>query len=434
MSNPNGISNEKRVDPVVDAYRQASTREGAGPSAAVRAAVLAHARVVADANATGAPRARYIAPNGPAANDHSWMWRAAAGLVLGVLGVLMFQWMRPNGSATETNVAAAPAVVPAAPAAPVAATPPSETVAAQSPEPRSSTPPTASTSAPPPVSTDPTGAEKLAVARSMESAADRARASANSTVIEPTSVREDRIGATTVMNAAKTAKAQAPASDSVANAAPAAASPMPAAAVAAAPVAAAAAPPPSAAPASPPAASPMPSPAIGASAAVAAAAAPSRYEIAARGDIAMATPKRAPAGNAERTQVAGDTGNAIDSFAKKSVSKPQFENTEARRPSASAVASVGARGAADAPRARDSFGAAPAAKASVAPSTRGTLSAIDAELLRSTRLNDLDAVRAAVARGANVNARDDAGRSALQIARADDLATMVDLLVALGAR
>lgn len=426
MSNPNGTSNEKRVDPVVDAYRQASTREGAGPRATVRAAVLAHARVVAEANATGAPSARYIAPKSAAANDHSWMWRAAAGLVLGVLGVLMFQWMRPNGSTTETSVASAPVVVPAAPAAP-------------SPEPRSSAPPTASTSAPPAVGTDPNAAEKLALARSMESAADRARASAKSAEIEPKRVREDRIAATTAMNTAKAAKAQAQvsASDSVASAAPAAASPMPVVAVAAAPAVAAVAPPPPTAPASPPAASPMPSAAVGANAAVAAAAAAPRYEIAARGDIAMATPKRAPAGNAERTQVAGDTGNAgnaIDSFAKKSVAKPQFENAETRRPSASAVASVGAQGAADAPRARDSSGAAPAAKAAGAPSTRGTLSAIDAEMLSSIRRNDLDAVRAAVARGANVNAKDDAGRSALQIARADDLAAMVNLLVALGAK
>ena len=349
---------------------------------------------------------------------------AAAGLVLGVLGVLMFQWMRPNGSTTETSVASAPVVVPAAPAAP-------------SPEPRSSAPPTASTSAPPAVGTDPNAAEKLALARSMESAADRARASTKSAEIAPKSVREDRIAATTAMNTAKAAEAQAPASDSVASAAPAAASPMPAVAVATAPAVAAVAPPPPTAPASPPTASPMPSAAVGASAAVAAAAAAPRYEIAARGDIAMATPKRAPAGNAERTQVAGDTGNAgnaIDSFAKKSVAKPQFENAETRRPSASAVASVGAQGAADAPRARDSFGAAPAAKAAGAPSTRGGLSAIDAEMLSSIRRNDLDAVRAAVARGANVNAKDDAGRSALQIARADDLAAMVDLLVALGAK
>ena len=43
-----------RPDPLLDAYRQASEREGARPSATLRAAVLAHARVVAQASGTAA--------------------------------------------------------------------------------------------------------------------------------------------------------------------------------------------------------------------------------------------------------------------------------------------------------------------------------------------------------------------------------------------
>ncbi|HPG62428.1 MAG TPA: hypothetical protein PK586_10480, partial [Casimicrobium sp.] len=62
----------KRVDPVVDAYRQASTHEGAGPKASVRAAVLAHARVVAAANADASQRVAYTPAKVAAANDHSW--------------------------------------------------------------------------------------------------------------------------------------------------------------------------------------------------------------------------------------------------------------------------------------------------------------------------------------------------------------------------
>jgi len=95
---------------------------------------------------------------------------------------------------------------------------------------------------------------------------------------------------------------------------------------------------------------------------------------------------------------------------------------------------VGATVAADTPRARDGFGAAPAAKTPPAPSARGALSVIDADMFRAIRRNDLDAVRAAISRGANVNAKDEGGRSALEIARAENLDAVVDVLLSSGAK
>jgi hypothetical protein len=418
----------KRVDPVVDAYRQASTHEAAGPKASVRTAVLAHARVVAAANADGAQRVAYTPANVAAANDHSWMWRAAAGLVLGVLGVLMFQWMQPSGGNTETTVASAPL---AAPSAATGAAPPGATTTApaQASEPPATPAAAAATPNPAVTNAEPNAAEKVALAQAME-AADRARANAKSATVESKSVQQERVAAAAA-KAARTADAAPalPASASVANRAPVVASPAPAAAE---PMVAAASPPPAAAPASPAAPAPVPSSAAGV--AVAAAAAAPRYEVAARGDIAMAMPKRAPAGSADSARVAGNTNDAGPAQVMKSASKPQFENSEARRPSASAVASVGATVAADTPRARDVFGAAPAAKTPLAPSARGALSAIDADMFRAIRRNDLDAVRAAISRGANVNAKDEGGRSALEIARDDNRDELAEILVAAGAK
>ena len=64
-------------DPLLDAYRQASEREGASPSANVRAAVLAHARVVAQASGTAAAAtgvSQTIRAT-PAANESKPIWR-----------------------------------------------------------------------------------------------------------------------------------------------------------------------------------------------------------------------------------------------------------------------------------------------------------------------------------------------------------------------
>ena len=55
-------------------------------------------------------------------------------------------------------------------------------------------------------------------------------------------------------------------------------------------------------------------------------------------------------------------------------------------------------------------------------------------MFRAIRRNDLDAVRAAISRGANVNAKDEGGRSALEIARAENLDAVVDVLLSSGAK
>jgi hypothetical protein len=55
-------------------------------------------------------------------------------------------------------------------------------------------------------------------------------------------------------------------------------------------------------------------------------------------------------------------------------------------------------------------------------------------MFRAIRRNDLDAVRAAISRGANVNAKDEGGRSALQIARDDNREDLAEILIAAGAK
>ena len=109
-----------RPDPLLDAYRQASVHEGARASATVRAAVLAHARVVAQWSpdavaATGLSALPEATRATPAANEQRPIWRLAAGVVIGLIGVWIFQLSRPS-AAPDTTVAAADVadVVPAA--------------------------------------------------------------------------------------------------------------------------------------------------------------------------------------------------------------------------------------------------------------------------------------------------------------------------------
>ena len=55
-------------------------------------------------------------------------------------------------------------------------------------------------------------------------------------------------------------------------------------------------------------------------------------------------------------------------------------------------------------------------------------------MFSAIRAGDVNALRAAIARGANVNARDEAGRSALQIARERSDAEMIRALDLAGAK
>ena len=134
-------------DPLLDAYRQASEREGGHPGAHVRSAVLAHARVVAQSlpSATlGAPATavRQAVRDAPAANDRAPMWRLAAGVVIGLVGVWIFQLTRPaatpemsSASVSGPVTAPAPQVAttnaePSVAAKVASVTPPEKTVAA----------------------------------------------------------------------------------------------------------------------------------------------------------------------------------------------------------------------------------------------------------------------------------------------------------------
>lgn len=65
------------------------------------------------------------------------------------------------------------------------------------------------------------------------------------------------------------------------------------------------------------------------------------------------------------------------------------------------------------------------AKASITP---------DADLLRAIRQDDAMLLRSAIARGANVNAKNELGRSALQFARDENHDALVEILLAAGAR
>ena len=127
-----------RPDPLLDAYRQASAHEGARAGAHVRAAVLAHARVVAQsssaaASATGVSDATRATP---AANESRPIWRLAAGVVIGLVGVWIFQLTRPS-AAPDTTVAAlnTPTASSAQQADTAGAAAPTKTVTPASPEP-----------------------------------------------------------------------------------------------------------------------------------------------------------------------------------------------------------------------------------------------------------------------------------------------------------
>ena len=108
-----------RPDPLIDAYRQASVREGARAGADVRAAVLAHARVVAQSSdaAVAVTGLTDATRDTPAANESRPIWRLAAGVLIGLVGVWIFQLTRPS-AAPDTTVAVATA--PSAPTAPQA--------------------------------------------------------------------------------------------------------------------------------------------------------------------------------------------------------------------------------------------------------------------------------------------------------------------------
>ena len=63
-----------------------------------------------------------------------------------------------------------------------------------------------------------------------------------------------------------------------------------------------------------------------------------------------------------------------------------------------------------------------------------SLSEADLSMFRAVRAGDIPALRAAIARGVNANAKDERGRTALQIARERADVETIKLLEAAGAR
>ncbi len=355
-----------RRDPLLDAYRQASEREGGRPGAQVRSAVLSHARVVAQSRplATHGSPASAVSQavlDAPAANDRAPLWRLAAGVVIGLVGVLIFQLTRPEAtpenstaSVSGTVTAAAPQVAttnaePSVAAKVASVTSPEKSVAAAA--------PTAS-----PVLAQATVAPRTINEARTQPAEPSGPASARDNNVAAREVATDRARAEQTIALAKIpAPAAAPAPEiASSNAADTASSEVMIASVETRKSARAPAPASAPLPSAPPS-SPVAFPAVTQEAAIASAPA-------ARASAASAA---TPARRTESSGLSGWTG----------------WNSEA-----------------------------------------------DQALFKALNAGDLPSVRAAIARGANVNARDERGRTALQVARerADSEASRV--LEAAGAR
>ena len=124
---------ENPRDELIEAYRRSSADDRSRPSEAVRASILARARLVATSRDQSAEVA--FAPGRPAANDSRWHWKVAASLAaVGLAGLLAVQTLVtvPRGPiptrpqiTTESAPSAevAPATVPSESAAAKAAPP-----------------------------------------------------------------------------------------------------------------------------------------------------------------------------------------------------------------------------------------------------------------------------------------------------------------------
>jgi hypothetical protein len=98
MSRPPTDPLDPRDDALLLRYQEANALDGSRPSAALREAVLAHARLQATAQPTPA-----VAPK-MAANDRQWKLRALASVaVLGLVGLLVMQFER--GTPQEQEMA-----------------------------------------------------------------------------------------------------------------------------------------------------------------------------------------------------------------------------------------------------------------------------------------------------------------------------------------
>jgi len=368
-----------RPDPLLDAYRQASAHEGARVGANVRAAVLAHARVVAQSstaavsaiNLSDATRAT------PAANESRPMWRLAAGVVIGLVGVWIFQLTRPS-VAPDTAVAVADvasaanvAGVTTAPSAPQAnkarAAEPAKTVTPASPEPAK--PEAAVAVAALPIAKE-RAAQRPSAAR--EPPTDGAGAEQNLAMGKALSPKE---------------KINQPAAFASASAA----------AVAAAP-------------------------------SVAAASVADEAVAAIRNEGNEVVIASADTRKSSRLQPRAEAPSSSSALATASPSPPPPAAPNAFPAQASGVAVAAAP---IAPTARPSPAIAAAPNDAASPVR---LSEEEQQMFKAARAGDAATLRTVITRGVNVNAKDERGRSALVIARGRGDAETIKVLQAAGAR
>ena len=414
----NASQPDKRVDPLIDAYRQASELDaqtsGARPRAAMRAAVLAHARVVAQSAATPEPKLALseAVRAAPAANEPKPVWRMVAGVVLGLAGMWVYQLTRP-GTTGEANVAvlsAPQSAKPAAASAPVETTaapsPPavvSPTTAARQPETTVAVatlagPRPAGASAAPTVA--PVQPMRTAPLQEREDSSDPARAPNSPAMVASGAARDslaDAVRSEVSVAQAKIAaplkKAESPAQMAAPNLS--ATTTAVAAATASKTVGAATSATPEAATSEP----------LGE---VAIASADTRK-------LTRATDRRAPAASVAAPAAAPAlTPEALPNAFPATAAGVIAQSAQ---PAASPPPAFAASGNSELRRGAGSVGAAP-----------------DSAMFSAIRAGNVNALRAAIARGANVNARDEAGRSALQIARERSDAEMIRALDLAGAK
>lgn len=398
-----------RPDPLLDAYRQASARAGGQAGAQVRAAVMAHARVVAQSMPSTTHKVLGVSEATratSAANDHKPLWRLAAGLMLGLVGVWIFQLTRPLAAPDTAVATASSAQRDPAPVAETAAATPAATVVSPAAPVVATVAPTMSPPAPSVAARPPAPEASLARARG-----DTATASASQPLRPLESARRE-----TAVGTAATAASGGP----TVNAARPGAAPLTADRVAAAPVVAG----PSAA-----------------DAALAAVGGDPAREI-----VIAAVELRKSARANLRDEPATPVSAAPDAFPA-TASEPMIAlAAPAAAPRAPVPTTAGsaapARGSASGERSTrasvepaDALASRPqaAAKVNEALPSRA-LSEPDQTLLSAVRTGDIAALRAAIARGANVNAKDERGRTMLQIARERNDVDMIRALEAARAR
>jgi hypothetical protein len=406
----NTTENNHAQDPVIDAYRQANKLVGGQPGAHLRAAVLAHARVVAQSSAstgiTATSSVGSVTRSTPAANESRPLWRLAAGVVVGLVGVWIFQLTRPapNVESTVALVREAPAAAPvSAPVSAPAAAPAAAPIAAAAPAANLSTAEATAVAAAP---SKPAAAVPTANSRTPFPVDTTVSASARSASRTAGIVEKQTEPAMPEQSLALAKKLQ-PTQNAAADVAAAVIAPRPPAAAA---VAAASA-------ADSAFASAMPRTAT--------------VDTAAAGETLVASAETQKSSASTRRESAAVATVAAAAPAASAAAAPA---PPPAAPAPAAVRPVPAAAAAVAVTRERSTVSETAVASGAAGLSSAKINAVDQALFTAIYSGDLTALRAALARGANVNAKDERGRTALQIAKDRPDTEAARLLEAAGAR